>query len=74
MQEISSLKLLHHVLLRNLLGRDGGDGVMRGGIEQLADRLDGRDMKSCQSTRQLLERELHALDEYVAMLKDKGVI
>jgi hypothetical protein len=33
MQEISSLKLLYHVLLRNLLGRDGGDGLMRGGIK-----------------------------------------
>jgi hypothetical protein len=45
MQKIPSLKLLHHVLLRHLLGRDRGDGVMRGGIEQLADCLDGFDMK-----------------------------
>jgi len=44
MQSVSSLKLVHYMLLRNLLGRDGADGLMRGGIERLADRLDGYDM------------------------------
>jgi hypothetical protein len=46
MQAVSSLKLVHYMQLWNLPGRDGADGLMRGGIEQLADRLDGYDMKS----------------------------
>jgi hypothetical protein len=66
MQEVSSLKLVHHVLLRNLLGGDGGDGMMCGGIERLADRLDGRNMKSLQGSRQLFEGEIHALNEDIA--------
>ena len=48
MQEVSSLKLIHYMQLRNLLGRDRDDGLMRGGIEWPADRLDGYDMKSRQ--------------------------
>jgi hypothetical protein len=38
---------------------------MRGGIERLADRLNGFDMKSCQGSRQLFESKIHALDEDV---------
>jgi len=64
-QAVSSLKLVDHMLLWNLLGRDGDDSLMRGGIKRLADRLDGRDMKSRQGSRQLLEGEIHALDEDV---------
>ena len=66
MQKVSSLKLVHDMPLRNLLGRDGGDGLMRGGIKQLAERLDGYDMKPRQGFRQLLEGEIYALDENVA--------
>jgi hypothetical protein len=65
MQAVSSLKLVHYMQLRNLLGRDRGDSLMRGGIERLANRLNGVDMKSRQGSRQLLEGEIHALDEDV---------
>ena len=40
---------------------------MGGGIERLADRLHGHDMKSRQRCCQLLECEIHALDEYVGV-------
>ena len=39
---------------------------MRGGIERLAGCLDGYDMKSRQGSGQLLEGEIHALNEDVA--------
>jgi hypothetical protein len=64
-QAVSSLKLVDHMLLRNLLGRDRGDSLMRGWIERLAYCLDGFDMKSRQGFRQLLEGEIHALDKGV---------
>ncbi len=63
-QEIAPLKLVHDMLLRNLLGRNGRDGLMRCGIEGFADRFNGRDIKSRQGCRQLIEREFHALHEH----------
>jgi len=66
MQEVSSLKLIHDMPFRNLLGRDGGDSLMLCGIERLAGCLHGNDVKSRQGSRQLLECKIHALDEDVA--------
>ena len=54
------------MLLRNLLGRDRNDGLMCGGVEGSTDRLDGRDMKSCQGSRQLFKGKIHALHEDIA--------
>jgi hypothetical protein len=66
MQEIASLKLIHDMPFWNLLGRDGGDSLMLCGIERLAGCLNWNDVKSRQGSRQLLECEIHALDEDIA--------
>ena len=60
------MKLIHDVPLWNLLGCDGGDSLMLCGIERLAGCLNGNDVKSRQGSRQLLECQIHALDEDVA--------
>jgi len=60
------LKLIHDVSFWNLLGRDRGDSLMLCGIERLAGCLNGNDVKSRQGSRQLLECQIHALDEDVA--------
>ena len=66
MQEVSTLKLVHDMPLRNLLRCDRGDGLMLRGIERLAGRLDWNDMKSRQGSCQLLEGEIYTLNEDVA--------